>query len=246
MSACDLISVNIEGDRHFSRLFPFLEAEAPDVVCLQEVFQEDFEEVKRRFGMEGIFMPMTRRPRGNLHTGEVRGGPILWGVGIMTRLPIASMSSTYYSGEGEDVPLFEWGNVLSYRRVLVSVTVRKEEKEFHFLNTHFTWTPDGLPSDTQRADMERLLDLLSKRGEFVLCGDLNAPRGGDIFQCLAGVYTDNIPPSITTTIDGSLHRSGELPYVVDGLFSTSRYTVEGVEVRRGVSDHCAIIARIVR
>lgn len=36
-----LISLNIEGHKHIDRQLPFFEIEAPDVLCLQEVFEPD-------------------------------------------------------------------------------------------------------------------------------------------------------------------------------------------------------------
>ena len=78
----------------------------------------------------------------------------------------------------------------------------------------------------------------------MLCGDFNAPRGGEIFGLLAQKYKDNVPQKYTTSIDGILHRAGPLPFMVDGLFSTPGYTVSHVEMVCGISDHCALIANV--
>jgi mRNA deadenylase 3'-5' endonuclease subunit Ccr4 len=243
--ALTLISINIEGDRNFPHIFPFLEEQKPDVVCLQEIFEEDLVLFKERLGMDGIFVPMTQRPRGCLRGGDLQGDPMPWGLAIVTTMPIISNDGVCYSGPTGPVPLFELGNIATYRRVLAHITIEKEGKRFSFLNTHFTWTPDGKPSEAQRSDIQALLSLLSKQEDFILCGDFNAPRGGEIFQLLADRYIDNIPAYVTTTIDKDLHRSGDLQLVVDGLFSTPHYVVSAT-VSCGVSDHCAITATIER
>jgi hypothetical protein len=47
-----------------------------------------------------------------------------------------------------------------------------------------------------------------------------------------------------TSIDPKLHRAGALQLMVDGLFTTPGYEASDVMLHTGVSDHCAITARI--
>lgn len=88
--------------------------------------------------------------------------------------------------------------------------------------------------------MLALLDLTN----IIFCGDFNAPRGRQIWSILSSKLKDNVPNEITTTIDGNIHRAGNLQLVVDGLFTSSNYKVCDVQVISGVSDHCAIVAGI--
>ena len=67
-----------------------------------------------------------------------------------------------------------------------------------------------------------------------------------MFARIAKKYKDNIPPHYVTSLDRKLHRAGHLELMVDGLFSTSEYLLDHVELRSGVSDHCAIIAELSR
>jgi endonuclease/exonuclease/phosphatase family metal-dependent hydrolase len=97
--------------------------------------------------------------------------------------------------------------------------------------------------DFQRGACDRLLELLDDRS-LVLCGDFNAPRGKEIFSRLAAHWTDHVPLAHTTSLDPVLHRAGALQLMVDGIFSTPDYDVSGVRLHQGVSDHCAITARI--
>ena len=63
---------------------------------------------------------------------------------------------------------------------------------------------------------------------------------------LAGRLRDNIPPPVTTSIDGPLHRAGDLGLMVDGMFTTQGYEAREVRVVDGVSDHCALVATVAR
>ena len=91
--------------------------------------------------------------------------------------------------------------------------------------------------------MQKIQSFINKE-PFVLAGDFNAPRGGEIFSHIAERYTDNIPPHYTTSIDGTLHRAGPIPFMVDGLFTTPSYRAKGVHLEFGVSDHAAVAATI--
>ncbi len=90
------------------------------------------------------------------------------------------------------------------------------------------------------------MGLLDAEEGFVLCGDFNAPRGGEIFSELAARYRDNIPAQYTTSIDASLHRAGDLQLMVDGIFTTPEYQASSVLLHSGVSDHYAVTADITK
>ena len=115
---------------------------------------------------------------------------------------------------------------------------------FSISTTHFTWTPDGDANEYQRKDLENLMKILDGYKSFVLAGDFNAPRGREIFSAIAAKYKDNIPLEYVSSIDSNLHRAPGLKLMVDGLFSTPDYKVEDAELVCGVSDHCAIVAKI--
>ncbi len=129
-------------------------------------------------------------------------------------------------------------------QMLAFCEVEKEGTVFKIYNTHFTWTADGEPDDLQRNDMQSMLRILKAAGEFILCGDFNVPRGGELFGLLAEHYKDNVPPHYTTSIDGDLHRRGQLNRMVDGMFSTPGYVVSDFEMVSGVSDHRALVATV--
>ena len=55
-----LISINIELNKHYKTVLDFLKQENPDVICLQELLGDDFENFKKVLGKQGIFKPRTR------------------------------------------------------------------------------------------------------------------------------------------------------------------------------------------
>lgn len=235
-----IVSVNIEGARHLDLVRGFLEIENPEVIFLQEAFENDANFFAKHFGMEMVYAPMTVRPRNDGMDNEMQ----VWGAAILSKYPIIERSVDFYVGSKDLLEVYEDETKGGVRKPFLHVCTEKERRRFNFANTHFTWTPDGQPTLEQREHLEKLLDLLSQHPDIVLCGDFNAPRGGEVWSRLASIYKDNIPEFVTTTVDKNKHRAGDLQLVVDGLFSTPEYEVSNVEIVDGVSDHCAIVASI--
>lgn len=240
MAALKLISVNIERSKHLDRVIPFLEREGADVICLQEVMEYDLPRLEHALGMTSAFVGSTRHP--------AEGNPGVVGIGILSRLPIRSNRIHYYAGTPGVIVDSDPTSIATRHeteiRAVLACDVENAGERYRIATTHFTWTPDGEPNDFQRADMRELVRGLEQLEGFTLCGDFNAPRGGEMFAALASRYTDNIPLEYTSSIDGTLHRAGPIPLMVDGVFTTSEYVASDVRLASGVSDHCAILATI--
>ncbi len=230
-----VISINIEKDKHFNRLIPFLQEQKPDVVLMQEVFEKDISFLENPTGMLGSFAVLSSN-RG-INNSKF---------GLLNLVSIKNVKSysIYYRGNESEPPEISSGEAANMARAILVSEFIKDERHFCVVNTHFTWTPDGHPSEKQNIDLEIMLQQLSRIPEFILCGDFNAPRGRLIFDKISDIYKDNIPSFVTTTIDKAFHKAGDLQLVVDGLFTTPKYHVDFLKIVPGLSDHCAILAEI--
>lgn len=241
--ALKLISLNIEGDNHYERIFPFFDSENPDVICLQEFYQVDIPLFEQKLGMQVLFLPLSNVTAENPYRKALKG---IEGVGILTKLPVKQSGSFYYESVPADDTIRD-SSPGGERRGLLYTEVIKDDQTYKVATTHFTWSPNASVTDLQRGDLASLLPKLEPLGDIVLCGDFNAPRGTEIFDSLASIYTDNIPKDVVTSLDKTIHRAGgKLPdVVVDALF-TKGYTASNVRVIPGKSDHCAIVGEIER
>ena len=235
-----LACINIERSKHLSRVVAFLRAQAPDVVCLQELVPDDIAPLCRQLGYaHHYYIPMCRFPEPD--------GPRASGVGILSRHAFASTEDVCYGGGGSGTDVLDRSSEEArfatnrYSVALVGIAVGAET--FTIGTTHFPWTNNARTGDFQRTACDTLLRLLQHRS-LVLCGDFNAPRGQEIFRRLAEQWTDHIPPTQLSSLDPVLHRAPHLRLMVDGVFSTDDYSVSAVTFHQGVSDHCAITVRI--
>ena len=239
MTTLQLLQLNIERDKHFDRIIPFLAEHKPDVVCVQEISEHSVPRLES-LGYTSYFVPMNNR--------EAEEGRFVQGVALFSLAPMHRTWAVQYGGPIGDLPEYRDESEAikhdSQQYVAIFGEVTKDGTLFRIGTTHFPWTAGGEASDFQRADMQNLISVLDEIGSFVFTGDFNAPRGGEIFSLLAKSYKDDVPAQYTSSIDGSLHKAGPLPYMVDGIFSTPDYHVSDVTMHTGVSDHCALTATV--
>jgi endonuclease/exonuclease/phosphatase family metal-dependent hydrolase len=235
-----LFSLNIERSKHYDRWIPFVQNNNFDVVCLQEVCESDVPMFEEKLGMHVIFAPMGSIYRDDNNQEDVCG--IAIGSLVQGEIDIQYYVEEYDKDRKPDSPR----GFLFAPRVLLEITYEKDSHVFHIATTHFTRTDNGEITDKQREDANNLLEFLAKKKDFVLCGDMNAPRGKECFDMFSQKYLDHIPAHYTNSIDTSLHRNPDLEFMVDALFSTPHYQTRNVELVTGLSDHMGIVAELYK
>lgn len=240
ISPIKLISLNIEERRRLDLVRSFFGDSGAGIFCLQEVWEDDATILAHELGCQHVFAPM--------HDLLAKKGTAnRKGIAIFTTGTITHSETIYYSAflpgpkRTIDPEL-----LVPDHCPLLSTEIAIDGATYSVANTHFMWSPNGEMVPPQYEALERLLVTLDRYPELILTGDFNCPRGFPVFDELAKRYTDNIPAAVTTTVDQELHRVKGLQLVIDGLFSSNHYRVSDVEVRSGVSDHCAIIGTVAK
>jgi exonuclease III len=241
-----LISLNIENNLHYETVLPFIKKERPDVICFQEVLEEDFEFLKRELDLNGIFCCFSYiKSKSYL---QLRGKK--QGVAIFSKNIVNSGSIFYYGQENNILkPFTEYMSDEKFTKnyALIWANIKNNDNIIYkIITTHLPVTKEGESSPFQIEVASNLLSTLSTLGELVLCGDMNAPRGSKTFSMLEKNYKDNIPEEYKTSIDQNLHRVKGIQFMVDGLFTTPTYKASNVKLVDGVSDHMAIVAEILK
>ncbi|MES2409438.1 MAG: endonuclease/exonuclease/phosphatase family protein [Patescibacteria group bacterium] len=230
-----LIQINIEFDKHLDLVNNLIKKENPDVVCMQEVLEGDFEKIKSIYNMHGVFNAMC------INKDQKQGSA------IFCKRKITTSNVEYYLKPTEEVLSDIKGEtpMSGAHCSLLSVEIIHDDQIFNIITTHFpVHYPGSEVSDFQRECFKKMDAILKTKKDFILTGDTNCPRGTEIFDTLAKDYKDNVPQDSVTTIDEKLHRAGFLPYVVDCMFTTPEYKVTNIKLVDGVSDHLGIVAEI--
>ena len=233
-----LVQLNMERSKHLDLIIPFLKSQNGDVVCFQELMERDVLHLERELSMKAAFEPMF------IHPADGNEGVL--GVGIFSRHRVVSRTVEFAHGVKEPLQHHVPGVPDTLPNPVLICDIEKDGVQYRIATVHFTWAANGGSNEIQFTNIEKLFNALNSHKDFVLTGDFNAPRGKEIFTKLAAQYTDNVPPHYTSSIDGTRHKAGALPYMVDGIFSTSGYSVSNVEMHSGVSDHCALTADVAR
>lgn len=246
-----LISINVEGNKHWERITPFLKEERPDIFCAQEIFECDVAQVISKTGMRSAhFVPMALDP-----FNDERNEPK--GIAILTKNEKPLFGHEYYKFPPDPLTLVDRTSYATahdtHGNALLWVTLDHNGKTYTIVTTHLVVTEKGIPNEFQTHQVEKLLDISKKLPLHVLCGDFNMPRSiNALYKEFTRFYTDAIPSSIEGSLDPELHRANNDPiekerirsFMVDYLFTTPEYNATDVRMQNGVSDHRAIIANL--
>ena len=240
-----LISLNIEAGLHNKLVLPFLKKEKPDVICFQEFLEEDFELYKKKLGLEGIYQTWS-------YWNNKKNYPQLagkkQGVAIFAK-NIVNSGFIFFAGKEENILKsfkdYSSNEDFQKNKALVWADIRGVNGiVYRFISVQLPVTNKGESTPYQLEVIDSLLRKVAPFEEFVLCGDMNAPRGSKSFNRLEKNYKNNIPLKYKTSIDQNLHRVKGIQLVVDHLFTTPLYKASKVRLVDGVSDHMAVIAEI--
>jgi exonuclease III len=240
-----VLSLNIEKNRHYDRVLPFLLQNDFDVICLQEVMEDDWKSLQQKTSSYGVYV--TSSVYIGDHYKDLYGKK--QGVAIFSKHTISNQRSLFYWGDETmfDAPVHDQDqDIQKYyaHPLLVADITLPDESIYTIATTHFPVTHEGAPSYEQTRIMPTFLKTLQELPSCILCGDFNAPRGGLIFSQIASVYRDVVPQEYMTSIDQELHRKKGIQFMVDGMFLTDDYVAKGVHFKNGISDHMALIGTI--
>lgn len=239
-----LISINIECNKHTDTVLGLIKKEKAEVVCFQELLAEEFEFYKKELALPGVFQPWGyfNSPTCQELIGRKQG------VAIFAK-DILESGSIFYAGKEENIfksfAEYAGNEELQKNKALIWANTKNDKGEiFKFITTQLPVTKEGEVTPYQLEVIDSMLSKLNNLGEFVLCGDMNAPRGHESFRRIAEKYKDNIPEGYKTSIDQNLHRVKGIQFMVDGLFTTPAYKALEVKLVDGISDHMAVVALI--
>lgn len=236
-----LVSLNLEGKRHYDTALPFIEREDADIVALMET-DEALQSWLQELGYHTTFAPLIIRDRDNEQYKE----------GIVCASKIKHDAEIfYYRKPQEEIVVQVKGK---NPETTSQPVIFAEIGDTALAVTHFTWTPSGeTPCEHQKASAETLLSYLKTKPAHILCGDMNIPRlHNELYEKFIEQYNDEVPLTYFSSLDLQVHRGRKDPeliklferFMVDYIFTQPPYKAEDVRLEFGVSDHAAVIGNI--
>ena len=238
-----LVSINIETNKHYQTVLPFLDTENPDVICLQEAPEQFAHELQNR-GYQTAYAPMLLK--------ETDGEVLSLGILIASKLPF-EYKTVYYQNDSPMTVFNQNIKEETLSLVYLMADIECLGKKFTIATTHMIDTDDGTEDDYQILLTKKLLSHLKEESLHVIVGDFNMPRGYNrLYDKMTELYKDNIPPHYQSSLDRNLHKLGRVTldqpifdkYMVDHLFTQEPYLASNVRLQFGVSDHAAIVANL--
>src|SRR3989344_1795508 len=259
----DILHLNIERDKHTDAVIELLKEKNPHVVCFAEAMRSDVVAISAQLGYTFAFSPLV------VLADDVESDQE--GPAILSKYPILEIQKHGYNDTVSAIPLevaiddlvtkngerpknrFAWNYTLLTARVQLG-----DGQTVTISTTHFPVTDhsahgyeDHVIKNLQNVDdmghsrtyLDRLITTLrSILGPLVFTADLNNPRGEYFYDTLAHELVDQVPLSLTSSIDPNLHRAKDLKLVVDTIMTSSDVSTQSFDVIEGVSDHKAFFA----
>jgi exonuclease III len=255
-----ILHLNIQTDHRILKIHNLILNKKPDIICFQEVFKKDAQEIAEKFNYQYVFTPKM--------LFESDGFPDEEGCAIFSRFPISSKILHHY-GENQagETPYFHVNDVAiinnkrplaSYQAhyILTSVNITLpfsknitigtthfpvvdyqigESREYHFPETFY------LEQHIRIMDyFDRFIGGITKLSTpTIFTADMNQPRDLFLYNALAHTLVDCVPSDLVSSIDPNLHRVKNLDLMVDTIMTSPDIKVKKFEVIEGVSDHKA-------
>ena len=246
-----LITLNCEGKKHLDKIQNFIEQENPSVLCLQEICADDAENIYRINKFASFTFSMNSR---NTYSGS--DSVAIEGNALFSRYEQTSYETHYYHecvrDSVVDASTHQSHRDTESRNIQIASITGAFEQPVRIANTHFTWSPDGMPSVFQFLDLPMVMKFFDDNMPTLLCGDFNIPRKQNkLYQdILDNGFVDHIPTETITSLDMSLHRCKNdtilvnklSQYMVDYVFSKHMTDFHPVVKQVfGISDHSAFV-----
>lgn len=244
-----MVSVNVShGGEFMDPLLEFLKKEWPDILCIQEAFNEHSEDLPPQFRTIDILsqeLSFDHHYFAACYKNDFKGYVGEKGNAIFSRFPIIETKNTFY-----DLPytlVVEKGfNFEKTPRALQKAVIKLPQGNLNVFNTQGIWRLDGVDTE-RRLNMSRIIiDQVRDLPNVILTGDFNADWRmktiTDIEKYLINIFKGELKTSFNMK-----HKTdpGYARAVVDMIFvSPDIKVLEHYSPNVDVSDHFPLVATL--
>lgn len=242
-----IMQINIWAGRMARGLMGYIEREQPDIICMQEVFNANFEvptpdrmfdilsRLKQSSGLEHEYF--SKR-----YSIDVVRGTAPYGNAILSRFPFISTRTVQI--ENEVIEHMDAENEVRNINNLQVATVDVGGEVWAIANHHGHYKTDPNGNEESVAAMRRVADALRDvEGPLVLCGDLNVWPESPAMRVFDGWLDDIVVRSGAKTTLARINVDRDV--VCDHVLVNDRVVVKNFRVDDVIiSDHYPLIAEL--
>ena len=210
------------GGQLWDTLIPFLRAESPDILVLQEVYDSPNLELAPQFRSLAAlreelgyahhhFAPAFRdvRPEGNIVNGNA----------VLSRFPIVAAATTFYDVPYTEERRGERGWVSLTPRNLQHVTIDARGTTLNVFNTQGIWDTHGGDNERRMHMGEIIAAAVAGKPHVILAGDFNVQEGTKTIRTIEAELVNVFQGELKTTFNLRHKREpGFATAVVDMVF----------------------------
>jgi endonuclease/exonuclease/phosphatase family metal-dependent hydrolase len=233
-----IMSWNIWKGKLLDKVIAQIEQESPDVVCLQEVIEQDIDGKRvniaqllaSKLGYEFVYCKAftTDRHSPSFDIGDA----------ILSKYPITSNSCTALSNleEYEDSSVTE-------PRTAVTVTIKTEIATLTIITCHLGYGEKFQETEIRNKQLDRLLAILPKE-KTVLTGDFNSLPDSRVVRILNNVLI-NTDPEQSEYSYTDMKDESHLEYRIDYIFTTPDIIARNFKIlSTDASDHSPLTVEL--
>jgi len=240
-----LIQVNIWQGRLVRNLLRFLEAEQPDIICMQEVLScetdippwdnvRSLERITETLGLPHLFFAPTWGFR-------LMGTKLYHGNAILSRYPLHDRQTLFTNGAFEEEAVSVPG-INNVRNAQIA-RLEMEGKSLTVVNHHAHWEPNSMGSELSMERLKPLVDAIKPiEGPLIVAGDFNvALESPAMCYFEAELQLRNLTREhhVATTLSEFGHR---FEVACDDILTRGEFAAQQFAVSNAlVSDHKALI-----
>lgn len=242
------LSLNIwNGGMLFDNVIEFLKREHPDILSLQEVYNNHGSEFERRYRTIDVlqdifhypytaFAPAFRKHENNIAVEQ--------GNAVFSKFPITATQITFYDKPYRDIYGEQPEDYPFYPRNLQYAALDAHGKTINVFNTHGIWGEDGNDNPRRLHMSDVMIKQVKNKERVILSGDTNTSHYTktitNIEKHLTNVFKDELKSSFNMK---QKDKPGYATSVVDVLFvSPDIRIIEHSMPDVNVSDHMPLIA----
>jgi endonuclease/exonuclease/phosphatase family metal-dependent hydrolase len=233
-----IMSWNIWKGKFLDKVIAQIEQETPDVVCLQEVIEQEIDgqrvnsaqRIASKLGYEFVYCKAFTTDR---HT------PVFdIGDAILSKVPILSSSCHFLS------TLEEYqGSAVSEPRTAVKVEVKTSTGTVSIITCHLGYSEKFQETDIRNTQLDRLLSLIPKTSA-ILTGDFNSQPDSRTLRILNNSLT-NTDRDQTEYSYTDMKEENHPEYRIDYIFTTADVASKDFQILpTDASDHSPLTVEI--